>query len=784
MMEFKNILQFIEKFKMNRRGSAVESQIHVNPHRPKTPSRIPSISVASEYETLSNGRTSETLLTSRDPITYGAIPDRPVNETSTTPLSSSHSFEDDDDDDKTPFFSSSNLRKLGKIGAKEMLNHLKVFILFVITVTAAVFVIMHQEEESVTKWNMTSVQYNTTKTILIPEKDQDSLSQLILKGPFDDNISSTGNILIVLLQSNIVATLHINQSMLASQSSKEISTNTSTLKKPESIKSVTLNLTIAWQVIGAPLSPEVCYPLDFSYKFSHSAKAKEIWALVVLIFVYGLIIFDLVHRTLAAIIGSLIAIAVMSAFSMRPTLETIMSWLDVETLSLLFGMMIIVAIFSETGFFDFCALQAYKLAKGKVWPLITLLCAFSAIVSAFLDNVTTILLLTPVTIRLCEVLNLDPKKILIAEVLFSNIGGTATAIGDPPNVMIVSHKDIRNAGISFANFSGYMALGILFVALAAYGLLRFIYRNMADLENKDPIEISELRHEIEMWRRAAMRIVAVSREEKVMQAMFLQRVAELENQLVKAMYKMQRRKQKNFKEMLTDLETKYRITNIPLLLKSCAVLLMVIILFFTYSFVHQMHVGLGWIAIIGAVLLMVLADMHELETILHRVEWSTLIFFAALFSLMEALNELGLIKWIGDGVSQLINDAEEEHRLLVAVVMIIWVSSLASSFIDNIPFTSAMIPIIVQLNTEANLPIFPLVLALAFGACLGGNGTIIGASANVVSAGIAEQHGYGFTFWDFFKVGFPTMLVTTLVAMVYLIIGINVGLQKQLVHKS
>ncbi|KAJ8297871.1 hypothetical protein KUTeg_024402, partial [Tegillarca granosa] len=184
-----------------------------------------------------------------------------------------------------------------------------------------------------------------------------------------------------------------------------------------------------------------------------------------------------------------------------------------------------------------------------------------------------------------------------------------------------------------------------------------------------------------------------------------------------------------------------------------------------YSFITEMYVNLGWIAIMGAIVLLVLADMNDLENILHRVEWGTLIFFAALFVLMEALEELKLIQWIGDRVTDAINSVEEGQRLAVAILLILWVSALASSFIDNIPYTTAMIPVLVLLSEGSNLPLLPLVFSLAFGACLGGNGTLIGASANVVCAGIAEQHGYGFTFTEFFKVGFPMMLVSTVVAM-------------------
>ncbi|CAG2203180.1 OCA2 [Mytilus edulis] len=400
---------------------------------------------------------------------------------------------------------------------------------------------------------------------------------------------------------------------------------------------------------------------------------------------------QLVHRAMAALIGSLAAIAVLAHYGERPDLNTIISWIDMETLMLLFGMMILVSIFSETGFFDFFALKAYKTAKGKIWPLITLLCAFSAIVSAFLDNVTTILLLTPVTIRLCEVLNLDPKKILIAEVLFSNIGGTATGIGDPPNVIIVSTPDFKPyKDTDFSMFTLHMFPGIILVSFVGYGVMRLFYTKMDSLENPEPIDVAEMRHEINVWRRAAARVNIASREESIMKALFLQKATEKENALIRLMYNMRNTKQTNFEQNVTELERK-------------------------------------------------------------------------------ALKELGLIDEIGKAVGEIIGNAGDQ-KLLVAVLLILWVSAFASSFIDNIPYTTAMIPVLVQLTENEQVPILPMILALAFGACLGGNGTLIGASANVVCAGIADQHGYGFSFWEFFKVGFPMMVVSNIVAMGYLLL--------------
>eukprot|EP00731_Ephydatia_muelleri_P031075 Em0022g589a len=168
-------------------------------------------------------------------------------------------------------------------------------------------------------------------------------------------------------------------------------------------------------------------------------------AAVILTFVYLLIGFEVIDRTLAAMIGSSCVLAVLSLLNKRPSLETVVSWIDLETVSLLLGMMILVGIFSKTGFFDYTAVKAYKAARGRAWPLLLLLCSFSAFLSAFLDTVTTILLIVPVSIRLSEVLNLDPRPVLVAEVIFSNIGGAATAIGDPPNVIIVAHRSIIEA---------------------------------------------------------------------------------------------------------------------------------------------------------------------------------------------------------------------------------------------------------------------------------------------------------------------------------------------------
>ncbi|CAJ1059857.1 P protein [Xyrichtys novacula] len=522
-------------------------------------------------------------------------------------------------------------------------------------------------------------------------------------------------------------------------------------------------------------------PLSMTYQSLYVTTETQVAiAGIILAGVYVLIIFEIVHRTLAAMLGSFAALAALAFIGDRPSLVTVVEWIDYETLALLFGMMVLVAIFSETGFFDYCAVKAYQLSRGRVWPMIIILCLIAAILSAFLDNVTTMMLFTPVTIRLCEVLNLDPRHVLIAEVIFTNIGGAATAVGDPPNVIIVSNQDLRREGIDFASFTGYMFLGICLVLLTSFPFLRMLYWNKK-LYNKESIEIVELKHEILVWRQTAQRINPASREETAVKCLLMQKVLNLENLLRKMMKTFQRQisqEDKNWEQNIREMKRKHKITDKVLLVKCVSVLGVVIFMFFVNSFVPSIHLDLGWIAILGALWLLVLADIQDFEIILHRVEWPTLLFFAGLFVLMEALAQLQLIDYIGEQTALLIKAVPEDQRLAIAIILVMWVSALASSLIDNIPFTATMIPVLINLSQDAdvNLPVKPLIFALAMGACLGGNGTLIGASANVVCAGIAEQHGYGFSFIEFFRLGFPMMIMTCMIGMCYLL-ATQVGLK-------
>jgi P protein len=199
------------------------------------------------------------------------------------------------------------------------------------------------------------------------------------------------------------------------------------------------------------------------------------------------------------------------------------------------------------------------------------------------------------------------------------------------------------------------------------------------------------------------------------------------------------------------MEKAYPIKNKGLLIKSGCCLIFILVLFLVESIPEIHRLSLGWSALIGIILLLIISDRDDMDAVLHRVEFSTLLFFASMFVLMEAVERMGFIAWIGAGCEEIIGSVSKDYRLAFAIFIMIWVSGLTSAFVDSIPVTQMMIKIVISLSVNLSLPLQPLVWALAFGPCLGGNGTLIGASANVIGAGIAEQHGYKMTFGDFFK---------------------------------
>lgn len=342
--------------------------------------------------------------------------------------------------------------------------------------------------------------------------------------------------------------------------------------------------------------------------------------------------------------------------------------------------------------------------------------------SSVLDNVTTILLMTPVTIRLCEVMELNPIPILIFTVVYSNIGGTLTPVGDPPNVIIASNSHIAKNGINFANFTFHMAIPVFLVMIQTYFQLRHMFKNISSLRSSEPKAVQSLRREIAVWHRALTSLSSYSRDEDLVKRTLEKKVVKM-NRLLERKLKSAKVPKESYQATLEDLQEKYPIRNKTLLIKSGVVLVFVVSFFFLHAVPDLQKLSLGWTALLGAVLLLILFDTEDMEGIIHHVEWATLLFFAALFVLMEALSELGLIDWIGRQTIKIILSVDEGSRLAVAILIILWVSALASAFVDNIPLTTMMVKIVISLseNEALGLPLQPLVWSLALGACLGGN---------------------------------------------------------------
>jgi Na+/H+ antiporter NhaD/arsenite permease-like protein len=468
--------------------------------------------------------------------------------------------------------------------------------------------------------------------------------------------------------------------------------------------------------------------LDLNIKDGLETQAVVV-GLFILIAVYALIITEAVHRTLAAALGGLVAVLALNHYSVESalTLRAVTTFIDWETIGLLLGMMVMVGVISHTGVFEWFAVEAYKKSGCSIWILVVILCSVTAVLSAFLDNVTTVLLLTPVTIQLAKVLDLKPVPLLISEVLFSNIGGAATMIGDPPNIMIGSglsesairvkddgiYADLASEGVNFNDFILEMAPGILMTIVPAFMLLRWMYAD--EFSGKRIIDVAEL-------------------------------------------------------------EAKYGIKDAKMLTTSGIILGLVIVGFFLHPITQ---IPVSWIALSGSVLMLLATNRHNLEEPLEEVEWTTLLFFAGLFVLVHSLQYMGVISFIGEYVQRAIEAFPQGEdgiiRLTAAILILLWVSAIASAFIDNIPYTATMIPIVLQISQGANVELGPLIWALAFGACLGGNGTLIGASANVVMAGMSEEAGYPVSFKEFFKAGFPIMILTTTIISFYMVLVYAVG---------
>jgi len=436
----------------------------------------------------------------------------------------------------------------------------------------------------------------------------------------------------------------------------------------------------------------------------YRAITPAFWiAATVLLLVYVIIAAEWMHRALAALLGAALVMFIsytLGTFNKEYfilSFEDAMRAIDMNVIFLLMGMMIIVGVLKKTGLFQWLAFKSYALARGNIFILSGILMVVTAIASAFLDNVTAMLLMIPVTIEIAITLKVNPITFLIPEVFASNVGGTATLIGDPPNILIGSY-----AKLTFVQFMVHLTLicALCLVVTVIY-YLYWYKKEYLKAEVKD-----------------VERTMAYLRQE-------------------------------------------YKITDKKLTVMSLGMLGFTIFLFVVHGVLH-MEPSIA--ALTGAMFLLAISRVDIVEMLEHEVEWPTLIFFMALFIVIAGAEETGLIQMIAEWVRDV-----SRGNLTVAVVMILWVAAIASAAIDNIPFTATMLPIVAFLNQSMNVPNDVLWWSLALGACLGGNGTMIGASANVVTVGLAEKAGYHISFIHYMKVCFVPMLITVVLAMFYLL---------------
>jgi Na+/H+ antiporter NhaD/arsenite permease-like protein len=418
--------------------------------------------------------------------------------------------------------------------------------------------------------------------------------------------------------------------------------------------------------------------------------------------VYLLIATEKVDKTIAACLGAGVVIMLRGI-----TYQKALTYVDLNVIFLLVGMMMIVGILAQTGFFEWMAVLVARKAKGNGVAILVFFLILTAVISAFLDNVTTVVLIAPITILVCQVLELPVIPFLTLEAIFSNIGGTATLVGDPPNIMIAS-----KVGLTFNEFIVHLTPAILIIMVASVVMVLATYRKKLSvresvrrrIDKTDPgAAITDRRN---LWR--CLTVFAF-----VLVGFFMGRVAGIEP---------------------------------------------------------------GIVALVGG-MLTALVCKSDIRQIMGKVEWNTLLFLVGLFMLVGAMQENGVFLWLGRGIVTL-----TRGDLLATTIVILWGSALACSFVNSIPLTMAMIPLIQSIEPvfAAQLGLtghgaavhaqvtYPLFWALSLGACLGGNGTLIGAAANVVISQIGRRNGYDMSFARFTRISFPLMILSIALSTVYL----------------
>ena len=413
--------------------------------------------------------------------------------------------------------------------------------------------------------------------------------------------------------------------------------------------------------------------------------------IALIIFITTLIFVSLekINRTVIALSGALLFI-ILRILDQHEAFSAI----DFNTIGLLTGMMVMVSIIKKTGLFQYLAIKISKLSQGKIFSLLFFLSITTGILSSVLDNVTTIILIVPVTLAICENLEISPVPLVLSEIFASNIGGAATLIGDPPNIIIGSA-----AQLSFMDFIINLTPFVLVLLVLLPFFISLFYK-------KDITQNIE-----EGW----------AKVEKF-----------------------------DEKRAIED----------PLLLKKSLIVFFLTISVFVFH--HNLGLEAATVALAGATLLLLISNIDPAETFLE-VEWSTLFFFIGLFVVIAGVEKVGIIQWLSNKVISL-----TRGNLTLTTLVVLWISGISCAFINNISYTISIVPVIHNIGTATSFNLNPIWWALSLGACLGGNATFIAAAANLVGVNILKRQGWIVTFKEFFRVGFPIMLISIILSSVYL----------------
>ena len=426
-------------------------------------------------------------------------------------------------------------------------------------------------------------------------------------------------------------------------------------------------------------------------------------ATVIFVLAYAVIVSEKIHKTIVAIMGASLML-VLKILQQHEAFHLEEFGIDWNVIFLLISMMIIINLMRPTGIFEYIAIKSAKWGKGEPFRIMAIFAVVTAVLSALLDNVTTVLLITPVTLLIADALEVDPIPYLISCALASNIGGTATLIGDPPNIMIAS-----KAHLDFMAFIYHLTPIVVVMMIFYLFAIKFIWGRK--LRTRDELK--------------------------------------------------QRIMQMNEREAIKD----------PVMLKKSLIVLAMVLTGFVLH--GMLHFQPATVALFGAGLLLLLSGTHEPHHVLAEVEWPTIFFFMGLFVIVGGVVKVGLIKWMSIQVLAL-----TQGNLLATSMVVMWFSAFASAIVDNIPYVATMNPLIIDMARQIwpnetglallqHADLMPLWWSLALGACLGGNGSAIGASANVIVVGMSEKAGKRISFMKFMAYGMPIMILTVAISTVY-----------------